>query len=102
MRRELREELGAEPDGIAQVGVLESIVTCTGRPGHEIVFVFVAVLRDRSFYECDGVGVVQDEGSPVSWRPRAAFRDGSARLCPEGLLDLLVRHENGRSPLRGA
>ncbi len=34
IRRELREELGAELDDVALLGFLENLFTCDGRPGH--------------------------------------------------------------------
>lgn len=102
LRREMREELAVEIDGVEQIGVLENIFTYAGRPGHEIALVFTADLRDRSLYDRDVVGVVLDEGSPVGWQPCASFRDGTERLYPDGLLDLVARHGNGRPPLRGA
>lgn len=89
LRRELREELAAELDGVELLGVLENLFTYAGRPGHEIVFVFRAALRDRTLYDRDDL-VVLDEGSPVSWEPLAALRDGAARLYPEGLGALLA------------
>ncbi|GAA3746117.1 NUDIX hydrolase [Micromonospora maritima] len=89
VRRELREELAVELSGVELLGVLENIFTAFGRAGHEIVFVFSADLADPSMYERDAVGIVADEGSPVSWQPLSRFADGQAILYPHGLLDLL-------------
>jgi len=50
VRRELREELGAELDEVALLGFLENLFTCDGRPGHQIVAVFSARLADTSLY----------------------------------------------------
>ncbi|MEU1844024.1 NUDIX hydrolase [Micromonospora sediminicola] len=91
VRRELREELAVELSGVELLGVLENIFTAFGRAGHEIVFVFSADLADPSIYERDAVGIVADEGSPVSWQPLRRFAGGEAILYPDGLLDLLPR-----------
>jgi hypothetical protein len=72
------------------LGVLESIFHVSGRPGHEVVFVFGAELGDSSLYETDYLGTVLDEGEPVSWQPLARFTSGAAPLYPTGLLELLL------------
>ena len=90
LRREFREELAVELDGVEPLGTLENLFTFDGRPGHEIVLLFRAALRDHSLYERDPVGTVLDDGSPVLWLPQAAVVDGSARLYPDGLLGLLT------------
>lgn len=87
LRRELREELGAELVNVVLLGVLENIFTFAGRPGHEIVFVYEAELADRSWYERDGLGNVLDEGSPILWRD---FTGGGLILYPDGLAALLA------------
>jgi 8-oxo-dGTP pyrophosphatase MutT (NUDIX family) len=42
LRREMREELGAEIHSPLLLGVLENIFYYNGQPGHEIVFVYDA------------------------------------------------------------
>ncbi|MGD1994625.1 MAG: NUDIX domain-containing protein [Anaerolineae bacterium] len=90
--RELREEIGAELEEIRYVGTIESIFTCNGEQGHEIVLVYRAQLSDLDRYR-DGPVVVQEETEilPGRWIPLASFRSGEARLVPEELLDLLDR-----------
>ncbi|MHC8506589.1 NUDIX domain-containing protein [Pseudonocardia artemisiae] len=102
LRREMREELAVELDGIEPVGVLENIVTYAGCPG----------ARDRP-------GPHRRPDGPVALRARRrrgrARRGRSGQLAaargvprrhravyPEGLLDLLDRHECGRPPTTGA
>jgi ADP-ribose pyrophosphatase YjhB (NUDIX family) len=91
LRREMREELGVEVRNVALLGVLENIFHAFGMPGHEIAFIFSADLADHVLYECDHLGVVIDEGSPVSWQPLARFaRSPKSPLYPTGLFDLLT------------
>ena len=99
LRREMREELAVDLDNIQLLGVLENIFVGFGRPHHEIVFVFAADITDPSIYERDEVGVVLDEGSPVSWQPRRRFSVGDALLYPTGLLDLVTRSRGSDHPV---
>lgn len=89
LRREFREELGAELTKLTLLGVLENIFTVNGGAGHEIVFVFEATLADGSWYEREDLGTILDEGSPVSWRPVSAFASGALILYPDGLTERL-------------
>ncbi len=97
VRRELREELGAELEDVALLGYLENIFTCDGRPGHQIVAVFSARLADASLYTRDELPFVDNVDVPgtARWVNRAAFRseqnpDGPP-LYPDGLAALHER-----------
>jgi ADP-ribose pyrophosphatase YjhB (NUDIX family) len=89
LRREFREELGAELGEIQRLDVLENIFHHNGQPGHEIAFIFAAELADPGWYERDELGTVADTGEPVSWQPMASFASGRAPLYPTGLPRLL-------------
>jgi 8-oxo-dGTP pyrophosphatase MutT (NUDIX family) len=97
VRREMREELGAEITGLRQIGVLENIFTYQGRPGHEIVFVFRADFSDRAIYDLQtAMGIKDnDEPFPAIWTPMEEFASGRSILYPEGLLELLLEDPNG-------
>jgi ADP-ribose pyrophosphatase YjhB (NUDIX family) len=97
VRREMLEELGAELADVELIAVRENIFEAHGGPGHEIVFLFSATLVDPAFYTRDQVGVVLDEGSPVTWQPLRRFSSGAAALYPAGLLDFLLARD-GRRP----
>lgn len=84
LRREMREELGAEITEPRLIGVLENRFEYDGRPGHEIVFVFDAEFADRGWYEREPV-MMEEGWEAVQWTPVAEV----IRLVPEGLLDLL-------------
>ncbi|MBN1955187.1 MAG: NUDIX domain-containing protein [Anaerolineae bacterium] len=92
LAREFREEIGAELEDVTYLGVIESIFTCAGEPGHEIVLVYRARFRDPRFYRRETM-VVREEVETLTarWMPREAFASGSARLVPDGLLDLAER-----------
>lgn len=90
IRREFREELGAELVDVRYVATIESIFTCNGRRGHEIILVYEAALADRSFYERDTF-VVHEEGERLlaRWMPLCRFEADGLPLYPDGLLGLL-------------
>jgi len=90
LRREMREELGAELEDVALLGVIENVFTHQGRPKHEIAFIYHARFADPSFYARDEI--MGDEGGqpyPVQWMPLACFAPGGPPLYPTGLYELL-------------
>ena len=90
LRREFREEIAQELDGVQRIGVLENLYQHQGAPGHEVVFVFRAALADPSARgrtyprEIEG-GVVTD----LAWVPWDELGE-DAPLFPEGLMALLT------------
>lgn len=90
--REMREEIDAEITNVRPLGVIESLFTFEGRPGHELVFVYAADFVDPSF---DARRVmVATEGHmqvPVVWKRLGDF--GPERpLYPVGLMELVHEH----------
>ncbi len=92
MRRELREELGAEVRDLRYLGTLENVFTYDGQVGHEIVMVYDGVFADPTLYDrpvLEGL----DDGATVLrlvWLSLAGCRRPDAPpLYPTGLLELL-------------
>jgi len=93
-RREIREELGAEVDGLRLLGVVENLFTFQGAAGHELVWLYEGHLLDRRLYETDAFEA--DEGGsacPVEWVPLSSFGEGRWPLYPDELLEMLARTE---------
>jgi 8-oxo-dGTP pyrophosphatase MutT (NUDIX family) len=92
LRREIREEIGADLDGVTLLGVLENIFVFSGKSYHEIAFIFAADITDATLYQRDTIGEVLDngKGETVTWQPLRRFAVGGARLYPDGLFDLLT------------
>jgi 8-oxo-dGTP pyrophosphatase MutT (NUDIX family) len=88
--REIREELGAEIEGVTLLGTLENLFTYQGRHQHEIVQVYQGDLGDQSIYESAELTGREDDGSTFRavWMPLSEFRCGTP-LYPDGLLELL-------------
>jgi ADP-ribose pyrophosphatase YjhB (NUDIX family) len=90
VRREMREELGAEIEAVTRVGVLENRFTYEGRARHEIVFVLDARFADPALAGRAELPVLEGGWTPARWVPLDTFRSGAARLVPEALLALLA------------
>jgi ADP-ribose pyrophosphatase YjhB (NUDIX family) len=88
--RELDEEIGATPSRIRYLGLFEDIFEWAGQKRHELFLVYDVELADRAVYEAEEVLVTEPDGTfyPAYWRPLSDF-GSSARLVPEGLLDLI-------------
>ena len=93
--REMAEELDTEVSNLRWLGMLESVFTVDGRPGHEIVMVYEADFVDESMYNRSPIWGQEDDGSPIKavWMAMDEFKTGSRRLVPEGLLELLEVNE---------
>ncbi len=91
VRREFREEIGADLTEIRYLGMLENIFTYEGRRGHEVVLVYDGKLSDHSLYEreiMDG----DELGTPFRavWKRLEEFAPGQP-VYPDGLLDLIQK-----------
>ena len=98
VRREMMEELGAEVVDVRLLSVLENVFTCEGRPGHEIVFVFLGRFADATLYERDELRWTESDGTDwvAVWLPLEHFAPGGPPLYPSGLHELLRDDETTR------
>jgi len=97
LRREFREELGAELVGVRYLATLENIFTCNGERGHEIVLLYEATLADLSFYGRETFEVHEEnETLTAHWMPLCDFQADGPPLYPDGLLELLTSEDTRR------
>jgi 8-oxo-dGTP pyrophosphatase MutT (NUDIX family) len=89
LRREFREELGAELESVRLLGLLENIFTYEGRPYHELVLVYEAGFVDETLYGHDTFVVLDDPDVPGVWRSPAVLAAAGIPLYPDGLAELL-------------
>lgn len=92
IRRELREEIGAEVRNLVYLGTLENIFTFDGKPGHEIVQVYDGVLSESGLYKQAvilGREVGVEEPFRAMWKSLDEFGPGESILYPDGLLEML-------------
>jgi ADP-ribose pyrophosphatase YjhB (NUDIX family) len=89
--RELREEIGAIPTRIRFLGLIEDIFEWAGKKRHELYLIYHVDLEHREAFEGEELTVTEPDGTSyvVRWRPVSEFR-GSARLVPDGLLELVA------------
>ncbi len=88
--REVAEELRATLLEPRLLGVLESVFTYDGQPGHEVVFVYAGRLAEGDVVPPEG-GWYDDVGVPmwVEWRRCDATDRDTLPLYPDGVGDLL-------------
>lgn len=102
VRRELREEAGAELANVRYIETVENIFTVRGQPSHELVLLYAADLTDPSLYEVELLNCKEDDGSTfcAMWQSLDFFRSGQAPLYPDGLLQYLEEQEQLSCPTR--
>lgn len=91
VRRELREEIGAEVGELKYLGTLENIFIFNGVPGHEIVMVYDGVLSESGLYEQAVIVGEEANGEAIRavWKSLREFESGESILYPTGLVELL-------------
>jgi ADP-ribose pyrophosphatase YjhB (NUDIX family) len=92
LRREIREELGAEIASLKLLGVLENHFEFEKQHGHEIVFVFDARFRNPRIYRQTTVlGIEERINSQLvgKWLRIADIKKGAVTVYPAGLAKLL-------------
>ena len=93
LRRELREELGAEADVDRLVATIENLFTYEGEAAHEICLVYECTLREERLYALDEWDAHEETSDgvvvhPVSWRAIDSFGPGGG-LYPVELRELI-------------
>jgi len=101
--REIREEIGADIANLRYLTTIETVFTCDGQPGHEVVMVYEAAFADPSIYERPALNGVEDGGLHFQavWKPVDDFSGGDPPLYPEGLLELLLKRAGGIADDKG-
>lgn len=93
LRREMREELGAEIADLELRAVTEEIFEVVGQIHHGIVFLYEGRFVDPSYYARPVIPYV--EGSvpraKATWMPVSVFVSGRKRLVPVRLVEILTR-----------
>lgn len=97
LRRELREEIGAELQNVRYLFATENRFTHQGQPGHEIVLVFEATFANPELYDRASMTGHEDGGVPFTalWKPISDFGPGGPPLYPDGLLERIETPERG-------
>jgi ADP-ribose pyrophosphatase YjhB (NUDIX family) len=89
--REVIEELQTEGENFQLLSLLENLFTYGGKPHHEIVFIFTADFKDKSFYDKDHILGHLEDGTnfDLFWMDPAKCSEG-LEIYPKGLAILLT------------
>ncbi len=92
LKREMREELGAEIDNIKYLGTIENIFTYNNHLGHEIDLVYEAKFTDSIFLSQLKIdGREGDQLIKALWLPIKKFEKGELILYPPEILKFLQK-----------
>jgi ADP-ribose pyrophosphatase YjhB (NUDIX family) len=91
LRREMREELGAEIADLDLLFVSEEIFAVQGQAYHAVVFVYEGRFLDPGFYARPVILYVEgpEPRAEAIWMPASIFLSGEKRLLPERLVEML-------------
>jgi ADP-ribose pyrophosphatase YjhB (NUDIX family) len=91
LRREMREELGAEIADLELRAVTEEISQVLGQTHHEIVFLYEGRFVDPGFYARPVIPYVEGLAprAKATWMPVSVFVSGEKRLLPQRLVEML-------------
>jgi ADP-ribose pyrophosphatase YjhB (NUDIX family) len=91
LRREVREELGAEIADLDLLFVSEEILTVQGQTYHTLVFVYEGRFVDPGFYARPVIPYVEgpEPRAKATWLPASVFVSGEKRLVPKRLIEML-------------
>ncbi len=103
IRREIKEEIGAEIKNLRFLRLFETIFThSNGRLSHQLVITFEADFVEPRFYETDNLEAYEDFGIPFTaiWKDIGSFHYPKEALYPVELLTLLKKDSrpNLRNP----
>jgi ADP-ribose pyrophosphatase YjhB (NUDIX family) len=93
LKREIREEMGAEILNIRYLATIENIFTLNNQTGHEIVLIYRADFSDQEIYQRSHFQITEDDLEPydVYWKNLQDFSSGRDILYPEGILEILQK-----------
>jgi ADP-ribose pyrophosphatase YjhB (NUDIX family) len=92
VKREFREEIGAEIMNLKLLSVTENIFHCDGIPGHEIVFTYTGEFADKSLYKTKEFSFTYGSDAhevKVFWVKIEDCLNGRYVFVPEGLNEKL-------------
>ena len=91
LRREMREELGAEIADPNLLFVSEEVFALQGQIYHAIVFLYGGRFVDSGFYDQPVIPYVEgpEPRANATWMPVSVFVSGEKRLVPQRLVKML-------------
>jgi 8-oxo-dGTP pyrophosphatase MutT (NUDIX family) len=93
LRREFREELGAELTNVRYLTTLENIFTYRGEIGHEIVLLYESTMSNQALYEQDTLVVHEEDGVQTARWVNVFAPKNDTPLYPNGLPEYLAERK---------
>lgn len=88
LKREFREEIGAELINLKLMKVIENIFDYQGRKMHEIAFLYEAEFKDKSYYKKNGMSIIDSvKGRMAVWVEAEILK--GANFYPDSIKDLI-------------
>lgn len=90
LKREFKEELGAELKDIKYVATIENIFTFEGAQGHEIVLLYEAELADDSLNDMELMPILDSESkNNALWKDISEFKENKSILYPDNVIQYI-------------
>lgn len=87
LKREFKEEIGADVTVEEFLGIDENIFTFNGKQGHEIIFLYNVSLDEKDYKET--YFEEDDEGCPIEWVDIEDIKSGKTILYPTSAVKYL-------------
>ena len=88
LKREIKEEIGAEIINLKLIKVIENIFEYEGLDMHEVVFFYTANFKDKEYYGKEGIPIIDSKlGRVTAWVEADSLKQ--ANFYPDGVKALI-------------
>ena len=87
LKREFKEEIGADVTVKDFLGLQENIFTFNGRDGHELIFIYTVDIKDSDYKE--NYTIIDETNSFAVWKDIEDFKSGKEILYPTEVIKYL-------------
>ena len=87
MKREFKEEIGADITVKDFLGLQENIFTFDGKSGHELIFIYTVDIKDCD-YKAEYT-IIDEVNSFAKWMDIEQFKNGKEILYPTAVIEYL-------------
>ena len=87
IKREFKEEIGADITVKDFLGISENIFTFEGKNGHELIFLYIVELKDSDYK--DEYSIIDEVNSTAKWIDIQAFKNKEKIVYPTETLNYI-------------
>ena len=87
LKREFKEEIGADVTVKDFLGLQENIFTFNGKNGHELIFIYTVDIKDSDYK--DEYTIIDEVNSFAKWIDIEQFKSGKEILYPTAVVEYL-------------